>query len=136
MNLKKVVFGLILLTLLFTGCQRDPQEIIMVDMRNEENNQYENHKTIMDSNQVTEVKNILDEVKWQKGKGVTTTDPEYIVYFFLDKDDTEGKQAPSAVYELYTEPSVTKLVSRLEEKYAKLSEEDLRKLLSILTYDQ
>lgn len=136
MNLKKVVFGLLLLTLIFTGCQRDTQEIIMVDMRNEENNQYETHKTIMDSDQVPEVKNILNNVKWQPANGTTATDPEYIIYFFLDKADTEEKQAPSEVYELYTEPDDNKLGIFSEDKYAKLSEEDSLRLISILTYEK
>lgn len=137
MNLKKVVFGLLLLTLLLTGCVSEPREIIRVDMRNKENDQYESVKTIMNSDKVTEVKNILDEVKWQKANGATTTDPEYIIYFFLDQDDTEGKQAPSAVYELYVKPDDNMIgILSDDEKYAKLSVEDSQKLMAILTYEE
>jgi len=137
MNLKKVVYGILLLTLLLTGCVSESGEIIRVDMRNKENNQYETVKTIMDSDKVTEVKNILNEVKWQDGNWATTREPAYIIYFFLDKDETEGKQAPSAVYELYVQPN-DNLIGILSdsEKYAKLSEEDSQKLMSILTYDE
>ena len=128
---------MLILTLLLTGCVSESVEIIRVDMRNKENDQYETVKTIMDSDKVTEVKNILNEVKWQDGNWATTRDPAYIIYFFLDKDETEGKQAPSAVYELYAEPNDNKLgILSDSEKYAKLSEEDSQKLMSILTYDE
>ncbi|MBT2636766.1 MULTISPECIES: hypothetical protein [unclassified Bacillus (in: firmicutes)] len=135
MYVNKVVFGLLLLTLLLTGCVSEPREIIRVDMRNKENDQYETVKTIMNSDEVTEVKNILNEVKWQDGNWATTRDPAYIIYFFLDQHETEGKQAPSAVYELYVQPN-DMMVGILSdsEKYAKLSEEDSQKLMSILTY--
>lgn len=137
MNLKKVVFGILLLTLLLTGCVSEPREIIRVDMRNKENDQYETVKTVMDSDEVTDVKNIFNKVKWQEGNWATTRDPAYIIYFFLDKDETEGKQAPSAIYELYVQPNDNMIgILSGSEKYAKLSEGDSQRLMSILTYSE
>ncbi|MCM3667343.1 hypothetical protein M3204_23495 [Mesobacillus subterraneus] len=66
MKLKKLIFGIFLMTLLLTGCISEPQEIIKVDMRNKENDQFETHKTILDLDKVTEVKTYLIKFSGRK----------------------------------------------------------------------
>ncbi|MCM3667342.1 hypothetical protein M3204_23490 [Mesobacillus subterraneus] len=66
----------------------------------------------------------------------TTINPDYIVYFYSEEDETKGKKAPTAVYQIYVGPNDKQIgILSDSEKYAKLGDEDSRRLITILTFE-
>ncbi|WP_010676638.1 hypothetical protein [Bacillus timonensis] len=128
-------YFIVLITLLLlvgSGCAKNEEQIIDVQKRVGEENNYEDFHKISDHELVQKVKEIVRDVDWEMAKVEMARPADYRFAFQFKNPNAEAK---AVLYELWISPNKDKveLVIEAESKYAQLNEKDSAALFEIVT---
>ncbi|WP_274307450.1 hypothetical protein [Solibacillus daqui] len=123
-----LAFGMI------TGCSNEvvnEEQKIEVQIRVDDENNYEDFKEITDNDEVQKVKEIVFDIEWEKAKVQMEHPADYRFIFEYKNPNIEAKVAS---YNLWISPNndIVEIVME-EDAYAKLSKENSSILIKILT---
>lgn len=134
--LKYLIAFLGILSIFIAGCStptEDEEQNIVVEKRIGDENKYEDSKEISNSEQVQQVKEILNNIDWTNAT-VDMTHPADYKFTFQFKNPE--KEEETELYELWISPkgkNKVELVIDAESKYAQLEKNKSKKLFEILT---
>ncbi|WP_223556736.1 MULTISPECIES: hypothetical protein [Lysinibacillus] len=133
-NSKNLITILGLIMIFIAGCSdvRNEEQMIEVQMRIGDENNYEDFKEITDHEQVQKVQKILDDIDWENAKVDMAHPADYIFYFQFNNPEIEAK---AVLYELWISPNKDKveLVIDAQSKYSQLDKKKSGELFEILT---
>ncbi|ATP40768.1 hypothetical protein CSE16_12305 [Solibacillus sp. R5-41] len=119
---------------LITGCSNEvvnEEQKIKVQIRVDDENNYEDFKEITDNDEVQKVKEIVFDIEWENAKVQMEHPADYRFIFQYKNPNIEAK---AASYNLWISPNndIVEIVME-EDAYAKLSKENSSILIKILT---
>ncbi|MEL3971686.1 hypothetical protein AAEO50_05270 [Rossellomorea oryzaecorticis] len=133
---RKLLFYLfILFTILVTGCSNElsneEQNIEVRERSDYDPNKYRNLKEISNNEQVRQVRDILNDAKWEEKIVNMTRLADYRFTFHFKNPDIEAKPV---IYELWISPDLdTVEVIRGQREYTQISEQNSEILYETLT---
>jgi len=131
-----LVFIVICLFVL-TGCLNkigNDEQIIEVQKRVGDNNEYEDFKVVSDNNQVLQVKEILDDTDFENAKVEMSRPPDYQFVFQFKNPEIEAK---AVLFQLWISPNKDKVeMVKGENQYAQLTKENSAIMFEIITGDK
>ena len=133
-HLKYFMACMAIFLMLIVGCWdslEDEAQIIEVEKRISDDDQYEDFNVISDHREVQKVKNILDDITWENAKVLMIRSADYRFVFQFKNPEIEAK---AALYELWISPrkDSVELVEG-ERKYIQLDKKTSAQLFEILT---
>ncbi|WP_230130182.1 hypothetical protein [Bacillus sp. CECT 9360] len=138
MNLQRLFFGLITIFLIIvTGCSNgieSEEQLIEVQKRVRDQNNFEDFKKVTDREQVLKVKEILNETDWEDAKVSMSRPPDYQFVFQFKNPEIEAK---SVLHKVWISPNKDKLeIVQGDNQYAQLTKENSTILFEIITGDK
>lgn len=134
-NFKYLIASFGIITILIAGCSNlinDKVKYIDVEKRISDENKYEEFNKITQNEQIEKVKEIVDNIDWEKAQVSMVRPPDYRFAFQYENPEIETKVA---LYELWISPNNDKveLVIDAESKYVQLDKNHSAELFEILT---
>jgi hypothetical protein len=134
--LRRLFLGLMTIFLIIiTGCSNGiekEEQIIKVQKRAGDENNFEDFKEITKNKQVLKVKGILNKTKWENAKLSMSRPPDYqFVFLFKNPDIIQEKVV---LHSVWISPNKDKLeIIQGDNQYAQLTKENSANLFEIIT---
>ncbi|WP_253701224.1 hypothetical protein [Bacillus sp. FJAT-29814] len=130
-NFKYLIAFLGIISFFIVGCSnliKDEEQYIDVEKRIGDENRYEEFNKITHNDQVQKVREIVDNIDWEKAQVSMVRPPDYRFAFQYENPEIETKVA---LYELWISPNNDKveLVINAESKYVQLDKNHSAELL-------
>ncbi|GEL05050.1 hypothetical protein HNQ42_000173 [Rummeliibacillus stabekisii] len=136
-NFKFLIVFIGILLIFISGCTnpiKNEEQNLVVQKRIGDENNYEEFKKISNSEQVTKVREILNNIDWENVK-VDMQPAQPADYKFAFQYKNPNIEAKAVLYELWIRPNKDKveLVIDAESKYAHLDKNESAELFEILS---